>query len=82
MRNSISWSVLFALVFNLSSCSSFKIKGTDSSVGVYRNAFMTTYDSFLSAAEHCLEHNKLAVLKSEANILQNDAVENYECVKP
>lgn len=73
---------LFATVFTLSSCSSFQVKGTDSSVGVYRNGFMTTYDSFLTAAEHSLEHNKLAVLVSEANYSKNDLVENYECVKP
>ncbi len=80
MRRTLIGPSLFGLTLCVSGCASFQVAGTDDQVGVYRNGFMTTFDSFLSAAEHCLTVDKLAVLRSEANYGQNDLVENYDCI--
>lgn len=55
------------LIGILSGCATYVKSGSDESeVRLFKNSLMTSYDTFLRAAEHCLEHKKLAVLSQEA----------------
>ena len=48
-------------------CATYVKSGSDTDeVRLFKNSFLTSYDTFLKAAEHCLQHGKLAVLKKEA----------------
>ena len=80
MRRAVGGLFVFSAAMCAFGCSSFQVRGSDDQVGVYRNGVMTTFDSFLTAADHCLTVDKLAVLRSEANYSQNDLVENYDCI--
>ena len=50
----------------LSGCATYVKSGSDEDkVRLFKNGFMTTYDTFLRAAEFCLERGKLAELEEE-----------------
>ena len=61
-------SLLLGIFLAISSgCATYVKSGADADeVRLFKNSFLTSYDTFLKAAEHCLKHDKLAVLEKEA----------------
>ena len=63
----IKLTIALFLMGILSGCATYVKSGSDENeVRLYKNSFTTSFDTFLRAAEHCLEGKKLAVLTQEA----------------
>lgn len=74
------------LLVTCSGCATCVKSGSNQDeVRLFRNGLMTTYDTFLRASEHCLEFEKLAVLRKEAVYGEYEGVlgtptEIYSCI--
>lgn len=83
----IKLTIALFLLAILSGCATYVKSGSDTDeVRLFRNGFMTTYDTFLRAAEHCLESQKLAVMTKESVYGEYEGVlgtptEVYKCVE-
>ena len=76
--------LIFALLI-LSGCMAGQIKeetANENQVSVYKNSYMTTYDTFKTASDHCMKFNKIAKLEREASAFDLWMQDDYLCVIP